>query len=307
MLTSSLSELALRWSLPLPTQDQSFQGISIDSRQDNHGRLFVAIVGEHLDGHHYLAEAKQQGAVAALVNRQVPGVDIPQFIVDDTRLALGDIGRLARERLGAKVLALTGSCGKTTTKNLLASICRQAGQAAATVGNLNNDYGVPMTLANLPEGLDYAVIEMGANHQQEIAYLTAIAKPDIALITNIGPVHLEGFGSLAGVAKGKSEIFQGLTTQGAAIINLDDVFANDWLQLTEGYRQVTFALSKPAMIHAKDLSQDAEGRFTFTLVTPEGEASVTLQLLQLLRLLQAFLCLSSWQVLLLSPQLRCGW
>ncbi len=279
MLTSSLSELALRWSLPLPTQDQSFQGISIDSRQDNHGRLFVAIVGEHLDGHHYLAEAKQQGAVAALVNRQVPGVDIPQFIVDDTRLALGDIGRLARERLGAKVLALTGSCGKTTTKNLLASICRQAGQAAATVGNLNNDYGVPMTLANLPEGLDYAVIEMGANHQQEIAYLTAIAKPDIALITNIGPVHLEGFGSLAGVAKGKSEIFQGLTTQGAAIINLDDVFANDWLQLTEGYRQVTFALSKPAMIHAKDLSQDAEGRFTFTLVTPEGEASVTLQLL----------------------------
>lgn len=279
MLTSNLTELAKLWSLSPPQQNQAFQGISIDSRLDNMGRLFVAIRGENTDGHDHLEAAMQSGAVAALVQRPQLNLAIPQLVVEDTRLALGWLGKLARTRLSAKVIGLTGSCGKTTTKNLIAAICRQVGETAATVGNLNNDYGLPLTLANLPEALDYAVLEMGANHQQEIAYLTAIAVPNIALITNAGPVHLEGFGSLEGVAKGKGEIFQGLTPNGVAVINRDNSFASYWLELTEGQRQLTFGEHKEAMVRAEDLKVDDEGHPSFTLITPEGKASVSLQLL----------------------------
>jgi len=287
MFTSSLTELARQWSLPSPVHDQTFHGISIDSRQDNTGRLFIAIRGEHVDGHAYLTTAQQQGAVAALVEQYHPDITLPQLVVKDTRLALGDIGRLARARLKAKVLALTGSCGKTTTKNLLASICSQAAPSAATRGNLNNDYGVPLTLAGLPEDIHYAVIEMGANHQQEIAYLTDIARPDIALITNVGPVHLEGFGGLDGVAHGKGEIFRGLSTDGIAVINLDDAFAPYWQALTKDKRQVTFGTHAKAMIRAEAMSLDGVGHPTFTLITPQGQVQVSLQLLGMYNIFNA--------------------
>lgn len=278
MLSASLTALAKAWSLPAPTIDQAFVGVSIDSRQDNTGRLFVAIVGAHADGHDYLQAAKASGAVAAFVNRVMP-MDMPQLVVDDTRLALGWLGKLARAKLHAKVIGLTGSCGKTTTKSLIASICRQAGMTAATRGTLNNDFGVPITLAEIPSDAEFAVIEMGANHQQEIAYLTDIVSPHVALITNVGPVHLEGFGSLAGVAQGKSEIFEGLLPEGTAVINRDDAYAESWIAQTKMFKQITFGLHPQAMVRGENITMDVDDKPHFTLHTPAGSCEVHLQLL----------------------------
>ena len=211
-----------------------FTSISTDTRTLEPGALYIAIKGEQFDGHAFIDEAIKQGAVAALVSEDVELI-IPGVQVNDTRIALGAFARWHRMQMPVKTLiAVTGSNGKTTTKSLLENIFAKVGNTLATVGNLNNDFGVPRTLLNLRPEHEFAIIEMGANHKHEIAYLTALALPDIAMINNASGAHLEGFGSLQGVIDTKGEIFQGLNKMagrqaGTAIINTDSPGYKDWL------------------------------------------------------------------------------
>ncbi|MDQ2694202.1 MAG: Mur ligase family protein, partial [Pseudomonadota bacterium] len=221
--------------------DAAVTGVGTDTRTLNPGELFVALSGPRFDGHDYLQQARERGAVGALVSRRV-SVDLPQIVVPDTRLALGRLAAAWRRGYSGPLLALTGSNGKTTVKEMLKAVLSVRGPVLATKGNLNNDIGVPLTLLNINAQHAYAVIEMGANHGGEIAYLTALARPDVALITNAGPAHLEGFGDLDGVARGKGEIFQGLGPAGTAVINADDRYAGYWRSLAGGRRIADFGL-----------------------------------------------------------------
>lgn len=236
--------------------DIGFAGVSTDSRRLPAGALFVALVGPNFDGHDFIAAAREWGACAALVSRRVAD-PLPQLRVADTLLALGHLGAAWRERFAGPLIALTGSNGKTTLKEMIAAILRVRGPTLATDGNLNNDIGVPLTLLRLGEEHAYAVIEMGANHPCEIAYLTGLAIPDVAIVNNAGPCHLEGFGDVAGVARGKGEIFQGLGSDGVAVINRDDAFADYWIGLNPGRRVVGFGLDRPADVSGRVLDPTA--------------------------------------------------
>ncbi len=267
-----LAEIAHALTLPAPAVDAEISAVSIDSRTVTPGALFVALPGARVDGHACVAAAAAAGAAATLVMRPVE-VPIPQLVVPDTRRALGTLAAAARRRYSGAVLALTGSNGKTTVKEMLAAILAQRGLVWATRGNLNNDIGLPLTLLELESGYRHAVLELGANHPGEIAYLTAIARPDVALITNAGPAHLEGFGTLKGVAQAKGEIYQGLSPQGCAVINADDAYAGLWRALVGTRRCVEFGLQGAAAVHAEALVLDADGA-RFRLVMPGGAAAV---------------------------------
>jgi len=195
-------------------------GIGIDTRTLPPGALWVALRGAR-DGHEFVASAEAAGAAAALVERPLE-TSLPQLVVADTRLALAALARHWAERHQVPTVAITGSNGKTTTRELLAAILGELGPVLATDGNLNNDLGVPLTLCRLGPEHRYAVIELGANAPGEIATLAAIARPDVGVITNAGPAHLEGFGSVAGVARAKSELFAALAADGSAVVNADD-------------------------------------------------------------------------------------
>lgn len=251
MITLTLAEMAPLLDGELVGPDARITSVAIDSRQLSPGGLFVALRGANHDGHDFIAQARQQGAAAALVSRPV-AVDLPQLRVADTRLALGWLGAAWRQRFTRPLVALTGSNGKTTVKEMIAAILHCRGRVLATAGNLNNDLGVPLTLLRLGDE-DYAVIEMGANHIGEIAYLTGLARPDVALINNAGPAHLEGFGSLDGVARGKGEIYGGLEPDGVAIINRDDAYADYWSGLVDARRVIDFGLERPAQVSGQIL------------------------------------------------------
>ncbi len=225
----TLGEAVARVGGRLLGADGGFCGVGIDSRQDLTGRLFVALPGERHDGHDFAASAGEQGATALMVEREL-AIDLPQWQVEDTRLALGQLASAHRDRFAGRVLALTGSNGKTTTKEMIAAILGQAGRVRATRGNLNNDIGLPLTLLEAGDE-DFLVLEMGANHPGEIAYLTAIARPEVAAITNAGRAHLEGFGSLEGVARAKGEIVAGLGANGTFIFPADSPWAGLWRAL----------------------------------------------------------------------------
>ncbi|WP_442975917.1 Mur ligase family protein, partial [Salmonella enterica] len=188
-----------------------------DTRKLTPGCLFVALKGERFDAHDFADQAKAGGAGALLVSRPLD-IDLPQLIVKDTRLAFGELAAWVRQQVPARVVALTGSSGKTSVKEMTAAILSQCGNTLYTAGNLNNDIGVPMTLLRLTPEYDYAVIELGANHQGEIAWTVSLTRPEAALVNNLAAAHLEGFGSLAGVAKAKGEIFSGLPENGIAIM-----------------------------------------------------------------------------------------
>ncbi|PIE83465.1 MAG: UDP-N-acetylmuramoyl-tripeptide--D-alanyl-D-alanine ligase [Candidatus Contendobacter odensis] len=254
--------------------DIAFSTVSTDSRQLPEGALFVALGGEHFDGHNFITTAREQGARAALVERTVTD-PLPQLRVADTRLALGQLAAIWRARFSGMLIGLTGSNGKTTVKEMIAAILRQRGTTLATRGNLNNDIGVPLTLLRLNSEHRYAVIEMGANHHGEIAYLTGLVQPDVALINNAGPCHLEGFGDIAGVARAKGEIFLGLKPDGVAIINRDDPHADDWLALNTERRIIDFGLDPAAAVSAH-LLDPASNRFQ--LITTAGTTEIQLPL-----------------------------
>lgn len=221
-------------------QDRTFGAVSADSRTDCPGRLFVALRGARFDGHDHVAAAWQAGAVAAMVERPLP-LDLPQWVVADTRLGLGRLAAVWRDRVPGRVIAITGSNGKTTVKEMLAAIGRRTGRVLATAGNLNNDIGLPLTLLGACDE-DFLVLEMGANHPGEIGYLTDLARPDLALVTNAGRAHLEGFGSLEGVARAKGEIARGLPATGRLVVAGDSPYTALWRELAAGRPVLTFAL-----------------------------------------------------------------
>ncbi len=280
-MSNPFSPLSLREAARLleaevsPGVDGVFATVGTDSRRLPADALFVALNGPNFDGHDFIAAARQQGACAALVSRWVTTDPLPQLRVADTRLALGRLAASWRTRFTGPLIALTGSNGKTTLKEMLAAILRRRGSTLATEGNLNNDIGVPLTLLRLNAEHGYAVIEMGANHHGEIAYLTGLARPDVAIVNNAGPCHLEGFGDVAGVARAKGEIFQGLSATGVAIVNRDDPHADDWIGLNPGRRIVDFGLDRPAAVSARVLDAAIN---RFHLIVPAGETEICLPL-----------------------------
>ncbi len=251
-----------------------FTSVSTDSRTLTAGALYIAIKGENFDGHDFIAQAIRQGAVAILVSEVVKSI-VPAILVEDTKLALGLFAKWHRQQMPVKkLIAVTGSNGKTTTKTLLHTIFQNVGNTLATKGNLNNDLGVPRTLLNLRPEHEFAIIEMGANHRHEIAYLTRLAEPDIALITNAAGAHLEGFGSLQGVVEAKGEIFQGLNLrgvkkEGVAVINVDSYGYLDWVQMIKALgviKVVRFGSSDKADIAISKIESLAQGiQFNLTI------------------------------------------
>lgn len=270
-----LSELAIATKGQLLGQDVEFDSIGTDSRAIEPGQLFVALKGENFDGHHYVAASLEQGAIAALVENEA---NTPAVKVENTRLALGDLAAYWRQKIKVPVIGITGSNGKTTVKEMLASILKaHAGKSElvlVTQGNLNNDIGMPLTLLKARPSHDFVVLEMGMNHSGEIAYLSKIAKPDIALINNAGSAHIGELGSLDAIAKAKGEIFEGLADNGLAIINADDTYLNLWQSLVGKRKKITFGFSVHADITASYVLADMQTKVC--LKTPQGEVSFEL-------------------------------
>ncbi len=241
MITFDLQQLASALTDARARGDAHWRGISTDSRQIRPGSLFIALRGPSFDGHDYLSAARDQGAVAVLCEHGRADAE-PSIEVPDTRRALGELARHWRRQLPTRLVAVTGSNGKTTVKQMLASILGRAGTTLATRGNLNNEIGVPLTLAELSAEHRFGVIEMGANHAGEIAWLVSLAEPEVGVVLNAGPAHLEGFGSLEGVARAKGEMFAGLPANAVAVINADDRFAGLWRELAGSRRTLTVSL-----------------------------------------------------------------
>jgi UDP-N-acetylmuramoyl-tripeptide--D-alanyl-D-alanine ligase len=281
MINLTLSEAARLLNASLLGEDISFTSVSTDSRNLQTGDLFVALSGPNFDGHNYLPQAQQAGAPAAMVQRIVE-TELPLLLVEDTLKGLGALASIWREKSRALVAAITGSNGKTTVKEMLAAIMARKGKVLATKGNLNNEIGLPLTLLRLQDE-EYAVVEMGANHHGEIDALTRIAKPDLALITNAGRAHLEGFGSVDGVAKAKGEIINGLGESGTFVLNADDSYADVWRDLAGSRSIVSFGFDSSADVStSKDRlrSEWREDGFynCFSVQTPNGDIEVELGL-----------------------------
>ena len=222
-----------------------FDSVSIDSRKTEHGDLFVALIGERLDAHDYLYQVadKASGLVVSKVDKQLP---LAQWVVEDTTVALGQLAQLQREKFTGTVVAVTGSTGKTSVKELIASILGQLGSVHFTKGNFNNHIGVPLTLLSMENDADFAVIEMGASGGGEIGYLCEIAQPHIALINNVQLAHIEGFGSIEGIAAAKGEIYSGLQESGISVLNIDQSWADQWRDLIGNRECITFSVNNLA-------------------------------------------------------------
>ncbi|MBS0290559.1 MAG: UDP-N-acetylmuramoyl-tripeptide--D-alanyl-D-alanine ligase [Proteobacteria bacterium] len=251
-----LSDIAQEIQAKLHGQDMILPEISIDSRKILPGELFLALKGENHDGHDYIAASILNGA-SAIIGARAPITEQEKSVtflqVKDTLIALGEIASMFRRLYPIPMVGLTGSCGKTSVKGMIESICQQQGKTLATKGNLNNHIGLPLTLLRLDETFHFAVIEMGASHQGEIQYLGGIARPTITLVTNVRPAHLLGFGSLANIASAKGEIYEILPESGVAIINNEEPYKTAWLERIKGRRVITFGLSKESMIFASDI------------------------------------------------------
>lgn len=258
--------------------DAAFAGVSTDSRTLEAGNLFVALTGPRFDGHGFIAEAREVGAAGAIVSRALD-VPVPQILVADTQRALQRLAMQWRSGFSGPVVGLTGSNGKTTVKEMLHAILECRGPTLATRGNLNNHIGVPLTLLQLESRHRAAVIEMGANHAGEIAALTQLVQPTVALVTNAAAAHLEGFGSLDGVARAKGELFATLADGATAIVNADDAYASLWLEMCGQRPVMRFALNAEAEFTAveirESMSEHTPG-LAFRLRCPLGEADVRL-------------------------------
>ena len=263
--------------------DAPFGAVGTDSRTLERGALFVAIAGERFDGHRFVADAAAKGAAGAMVTARAD-VALAQIEVPDTRTALGRMAKGWRSSFRIPVIAVTGSSGKTTVKELIAAIlavgaARRARAICVTHGNLNNDIGLPLTLMRLSAGHDAAVVELGANHPGEIAILAEIARPTVGVITNAGAAHLEGFGSLDGVAKAKGELLDDLPAAGAAVLNADDRYLGEWRARTSAGRVLTFGFAADADVTVSgELALDERGA-RFALRTPQGIVDVSVPLL----------------------------
>ncbi|KAB5624335.1 UDP-N-acetylmuramoyl-tripeptide--D-alanyl-D-alanine ligase [Pseudomonas putida] len=276
----TLSQLTAALSARLVGADATFTGVSIDSRSVAAGQLFIALTGPRFDGHDYLADVKAKGAVAALVEREIADVDLPQLLVADCRVALGLLGALNRAAFDKPVVAITGSSGKTTVKEMLASILRTRGLVHATRGNLNNDLGAPLTLLEIAPDHSAAVIELGASRIGEIRYTVGLTRPQVVILNNAGTAHVGEFGGPEKIVEAKGEILEGLGEGGIAVLNLDDKAFDIWHKRAGARQVLSFALSnEKADFYASDIGRDARGGPSFTLHGPSGSAPVQLNLL----------------------------
>lgn len=261
--------------------DVAVDAIAHDTRALAPGSLYLALRGERFDGHDFAADAVSGGAVALLVERVLP-VDVPQVLVADSERALARIAAGMQHGRRARVVAITGSNGKTTVKTLVLSILQQAGHAYANPGNRNNEIGLPLAVIDAPEDADFAVYEMGAGKPGDIAYLAAVAPPHVALVNNVAAAHLERMGSLLGVARTKGAIYAALGRGGTAVVNADDAFGT-WFEqdviraADSGCRVLRFGLEASAEVTARDIRAQ-DGGSHFVLVTPAGEVRVDLAL-----------------------------
>jgi UDP-N-acetylmuramoyl-tripeptide--D-alanyl-D-alanine ligase len=281
MIRFAMSEISDRLNARHLGADVSFDAVSTDTRRINPGQLFVALKGPNFDGHDYLDKALAQGAAGAMVSRDT-AINMPRLLVHDTRIGLGRLAAMWRESSAVPVVAITGSNGKTTVKEMVAAILSTQGKVLATQGNLNNDIGLPLTLLRLQEH-DFAVVEMGANHVGEIDYLSRIAQPDCVLINNAGRAHLEGFGSVEQVARAKGEIINGLKADGCIIYNGDDPMSGIWRELSAGKKSLRFGTSPSADVRL--LSDSSEFCWNdqgfvnrFVIATPMGEIAISMSL-----------------------------
>lgn len=269
-MTRTLAAVARETHGRLVGADGVFGAVTTDSRALAAGSLFVAIAGDKYDGNDFVRDAHARGAAGALVSR-VADLPLSQVEVRDTRRAFGVLARTWRANFAIPVVAVTGSSGKTTVKELVASILGVSRSVCVTQGNLNNDIGVPLTLMRLGAEDDALVAELGANHAGEIDYLASLVQPTVGIITNAGAAHLEGFGSLAGVAAAKGELLDRLPKAGTAVLNADDAFRADWVARSPCEFTVTFGFAKSAdCTVVGEPAYDTEG-VDFTMRLPDGE------------------------------------
>ena len=252
-----------------------FRGVSTDSRRDCTGALFFALCGPNFDGHDHVEAAARAGAVAAVT--EIPSAEgLPRLVVSDTRRALGSLAAEWRGRFALPFVAVTGSNGKTTVKEMIASILRRRHRTLSTAGNLNTDIGLAGTLFGLDPEHRRGVVEMGANHPGEIAELARLCEPRVGVVTQCAPAHLEGFGSVAGVARAKGELFEALPPDGIGVVNADDAFAEFWTGQLGDRGILRFGMESSADVSAEFTSGELGSRIT--LATPDGEAVVELAL-----------------------------
>ena len=291
MITLSCAEIATLLQGQLIGANQPISSVSTDSRTISAGALFIALKGPNYDGSRFVTDVIEKGAAAIIVERALD-CELTQIVVADTRLALGQLGAAIKARVQPKTIAVTGSAGKTTVKEMLAAILSRCGQVLATEGNFNNDIGVPLTLLRLTTEHQFAVMELGANHAGEIAYTTSLVKPDVAIITNAAASHLEGFGDTYGVARAKGEIFSGLPAGGIAIMQHDSEFTDYWRNRCKDLKIISFASdfktgSTPdsasakrhsADIRAEQISLNAQGCAQFNLIYENEQILMQLNL-----------------------------
>ena len=270
MISMTLSEAAR--ILDLRTDDEvEFAGVCSDSRAVRKGFLFAALQGDRVDGHDYIPQAVEAGAVAVLASRET-AAGVPILVVDDVINALGLLAHAWRMKHNPRVIAVTGSNGKTTTKEMVASILGKSARVLATAGNYNNELGLPLTLFSLEESHRFAVLELGASKAGDIRYLAGIAKPDVGVVTNVGPAHLQGFGDEEGVARAKGELYSSLPTEGFAVINADQPWAGLWRGLSRAGSEITYGSSPECDVYPE--LRDGHLR----VHTPAGEFNVRLHL-----------------------------
>ncbi len=273
-MIDTLSAAATSMRGALHGDDRSFGGVSTDTRTIRDGELFFALRGPNFDGHDYVGTAKENGAAAAVVNALVDA-DIAQIAVDDAKQALGRFGAAWRSDKDVVVVGVTGSNGKTTIKELIAACLEQKAATLATQGNLNNDIGMPLMLLRITDDHKFAVLEMGANRKGEIAYLVSLAEPEVVVITNAAAAHLEGFGSLDGVAHAKGEILTDTKRPKIAVLNADDAYIDYWKSLVKDVRTLTFGFDAAADVWADEIEISAE-QTDFRLHMPEKTLAVSL-------------------------------
>jgi UDP-N-acetylmuramoyl-tripeptide--D-alanyl-D-alanine ligase len=276
MIEMTLASAAQAMNGTLHGADARFRGVSTDTRSIAAGELFVALQGPNFDGNSFVADAAAANAAGAVTDR---GLDtgMPLITVADTRIALGDLARNWRATMPAKIVGITGSNGKTTLKEMLASCLSVTAKTLATEGNLNNDIGVPLMLCRLGAEHQFAIIEMGANNPGEIGYLAAMARADVVVITNAGPAHLEGFGSVEGVARAKGEILETEERPAYAILNADDPYFDYWADKASDLNVVSFGTVRGADVRAMAIRPTERGS-QFSIRTPSAEFPVELQL-----------------------------
>ncbi|AVI63120.1 UDP-N-acetylmuramoyl-tripeptide--D-alanyl-D-alanine ligase [Halomonas sp. GFAJ-1] len=267
----TLGDVAAALNLLSPSLPElPLTAVVTDTRQIVPGCLFVALKGPRFDGHEFLEQAYAQGAAAALVEQEASSA-LPQLVCADTRLGLGLLARAWRHRYQLPVVAVTGNSGKTTVKEMAAALLAPLGEVLATEGNLNNDFGVPLTLLRLTPAHQAAVVELGANHLGEIAWTSQLTAPDVAIITNVTGAHVGEFGGMGQIAQAKSEILSGLSANGVAVLNREDRYFAFWAACAAPRRVISYGWDSHADVYADALSCDPQGRYAFTLVY-QGQA-----------------------------------